>query len=63
MDIKVCANPPCGEKFTSAGKLCECCNTKAKREEQVILNKKIVEERYARINQISPDRQADKKEA
>lgn len=47
-DIKICANPPCGEKFTSSGKLCSGCNTKAKREEQIKLNQEIVEENKAK---------------
>jgi hypothetical protein len=50
MDIKVCANLPCGEKFTSSGKFCEECNTKAKREEQIKQNKIIVEERNLKTN-------------
>lgn len=41
MDIKVCANLSCGEKFTSSGKFCEECNTKAKREEQIKQNAEI----------------------
>lgn len=47
MEIKICANRPCGEKFTSAGKNCEACNTRAKREDQIKQNLAIVEKRLS----------------
>jgi len=41
--IHFCKNTPCGERCKST--YCSACDTKAKRDEQIELNKKIVEER------------------